>query len=535
MDRVKAEAGVGLNETVARDAVELGDGPLLDVSSKLDFIRVGLDAESDGLGGAGWFDYNNDNLLDLFIANGTGYSNGLFRNNGDGTFTDIASKAGVANGRGNSGIVVGDINNDGCSDMYLTGEGGIEVIGDMSNNFNVLYLNNCDGTFEDITYTSGAVGPATGWSAAFSDINNDGYLDLFIGSPGAKVHQEQHGNKLYLNNGDLTFTDISREAGIDTKLGACAVGFSDYNFDGLSDIFVANCNEVAFNPSPMELFRNNGDLTFTNVADEVGFSDPGFWMSVSFADYDNDGKQDLFSTNLGDSIPQKVFRHGLFKNNGDGTYTDVGVEMGLSDWEFGWGSSFADIDNDGFPDILFTGSLPPDPFHIVGRGSGNPGRLFMNEQGKEFSLVATYGLHNQFTSGLATGDFDNNGFPDIVMVTSDFLRSEGRPLLLQNPGNDNNWITIETIGTRSNRDGVGALVEVTTEGSKQIKEVHAGSSFLSADSPWLTFGLGTKTNPSVEILWPSGLREAFGEVDIRELHSLTEGSGQEILSYNAGN
>ena len=121
------------------------------------------------------------------------------------------------------------------------------------------------------------------------------------------------------------------------------------------------------------------------------------------------------------------------------------------------------------------------------------------------------------------------------MVTSDFLRSEGRPLLLQNPGNDNNWITIETIGTRSNRDGVGALVEVTTEGSKQIKEVHAGSSFLSADSPWLTFGLGTKTNPSVEILWPSGLREAFGEVDIRELHSLTEGSGQEILSYNAGN
>jgi len=368
--------------------------------------------------------------------------------------------------------------------------------------------------------------------AAFSDINNDGYLDLFIGSPGAKVHQEQHSNKLYLNNGDLTFTDISFEAGIDTQLGACAVGFSDYNSDGWSDIFVANCNEIAFNPTPMELFKNNGNLTFTNVADEVGFTDPGFWMSVSFADYDNDGKQDLFSTNLGDSIPQRVFRHGLFRNNGDGTYSDIGVEMGLSDWEFGWGSSFIDIDNDGFPDILFTGSLPPDPFHIIGRGSGNPGRLFMNEQGESFSLVATYGLHNQFTSGLATGDFDNNGFPDIVMVTSDFLGSEGRPLLLQNPGNDNNWVTIKTVGTRSNRDGVGALVEVTAGGVTYIKEVHSGSSFLSADSPWLTFGLGSKTNPSIVIAWPSGLRESFGELDIRKLHTLREGSGEEIHPYN---
>jgi len=158
LERVKAEAKSGLGEMEGSDGVSLMDGPLVDVSSKLDFVRAGLDAGSDGIGGAGWFDYNNDNLLDLFIANGKGYSNGLFRNNGDGTFSDIASEAGVANGKGNSGIAVGDINNDGCSDIYLTGEGGIEVIGDMADNFNILYLNNCDGTFKDITELSGAFG-----------------------------------------------------------------------------------------------------------------------------------------------------------------------------------------------------------------------------------------------------------------------------------------------------------------------------------------------------------------------------------------
>lgn len=500
-------------------------GLLIDASHKLNFVRGGIFLGGEGLGGAAWFDYNNDDLLDLFITNGKGRRNGLFRNDGGGNFTNVALAAGVANGLGNSGVITGDINNDGCADIFLTGEGG--VMRGVEQSPTKLYLNKCNGTFSDITDDAGVPGPETAWSAAFGDINNDSFLDLFVTTPGSMTIGTQYRNKLYLNNGDLTFTDISESAGIDTALGSCAVGFNDYNNDGWTDIFVANCASIMVKRTPIELFRNNGDLTFTNVAGDAGIDDKGYWMAIAFGDSDSDGDLDVFLTNVGTSIPP-IFSvpHALYENNGDGTYTDIGETAGLADWEFGWGASFADFDNNGYADLFFAGSFPFFPiWPIIGPGRGNPGRLFMNKKNsKSFSHAASFGLQNAYASGVAVGDFDNNGFPDIVVVTTTFLK-RGRPVLLQNVGNNNNWITVRTVGTASNRDGVGARVTVKARNLVQVKEVRAGSSFLSMDSPWLTFGLGKRKTAHIEVAWPSGLVERFSWQAVNQMVTLVEGTG----------
>ncbi len=497
---------------------------LRNASDRLDFIHRGNGG--DGLAGAAWFDYNNDGFLDLYLANGKGYKNGLFRNNGDGTFTNVSAQAGVENGLGNSGVVAGDIDNDGYVDLFLTGEGGVLGTGQSPTR---LYHNNRDGTFTDITTRAGVVGAESAWSAAFGDVDNDGLLDLFIASPGRALVQ-QHRNKLYRNNGDLTFTDISASAGVDTALGGCAVGFSDYDNDGWVDLFVANCGNIFDRPTPIELFHNNRNLTFTEVRKQAGLDLPGFWMGLAFGDYDNDGDMDFFATNFGTAsvIP---YLHALFRNNGDGTFTNVADRTGLAPWEWGWGCSFADFDNDGHVDLIFAGSYPPFPFFVIGPGIGNPGRVFLNVDNKDKSLIKfrpefRFELGDKFTSGVAVADFDNNGFPDFVIAVDTYRDQIGRPVLYQNMGNDNKWLTIKTVGTKSNRDGVGARVKVVAGDLRQLKEVRAGSSFLSMDSPWLTFGLGQLEKADlVEITWPSGLVERFQNIPSNQTITLVEGKG----------
>ena len=295
-----------------------------DKSELLEFRRAG----GEGLGGAAWLDYDNDGDLDLFLTNGRDpnrrnpevLKNGLFRNNNDGTFTDVAMEAGVENGSGNSCIVAGDIDNDGYTDIFLCGEG--RFAGPFQSLVK-LYHNNGDGTFKDITWRAGVwdLGKRSEASVAMADINNDGYLDLFIASPGhipffpGFGRGEAYPNRLFLNNGDLTFTNISRLAGVDglymdeatgqmTSDGACAVGFSDYNRDNLVDIIVANCNAynlqhrtpgvALFRATPFNLYRNNGDLTFTDVASDAGLDILGFWMGLAIGDFDNDGNIDFF-------------------------------------------------------------------------------------------------------------------------------------------------------------------------------------------------------------------------------------------------
>jgi hypothetical protein len=545
-----------------------------DESALLEFKRSG----GEGLGGVAWLDFDQDGDLDLFLTGGGsffnpipgGSKNGLFKNNGDGSFTNVSQQARVAVGGGNSGVVVGDIDNDGYPDIFLSGEG--RVVHPFYKSFSKLLHNQRDGTFRNITLRSG-IKPygGTEWSAAMADINNDGYLDLFITSPGHIPYVRGFGrigrsypNKLYLNNGDLTFTDISQSAGI-TGLyldeatgriasdGACAVGFSDYNKDNLPDIFVANCNAFkvdqagilfgndVIRETPFNLYRNNGDHTFTDVASEAGLDILGFWMGIAFGDFDNDGHIDFFATSSGTASKFESV-HALMHNNGDGTFTEI-TEKNLAETPFSWGTTAADFDNDGDMDLFKVGSLPP----FTVRGSdASPGEFFRNEGKNRFvaDLDATdIDLSQDYTTGVAQGDFNNDGFPDIVIVRSAFQTGilppwynfyfdipNGQPVLLQNKGNSNDWLTVRLIGTTSNSMGIGARIELFSPANpdlRQVRGVRAGSSFASSESPWPTFGLGLGPNPgyNIKVSWPSGLVEEYSAVPTRQIYDVIEGSG----------
>ncbi len=512
----------------------------------IDFNRAG----GEGLGGAAWLDFDADGDLDLFLTNGFGSENGLFRNNGDGTFTNVAAMAGVENGTGSSGVVVGDIDNDGFPDMFVSGEGFL--IGPQQTPAK-LYHNNGNGTFTDITFLSGVTGAGSALSAAMGDINNDGFLDIFITSPGhipfktGPGTEESHENKLYLNNGDLTFTDISDSAGVDGLYpdptpgsnrrisdGACVVGFSDYDRDDLLDIIVGNCNAFPLEPNPspvrptpFNLFRNNGNLTFTDLASEAGLDIPGFWMGLAFGDFDMDGNIDFAATNTG---TLNGFPHILMHNNGDGTFTDI-AEENLSETPFGWGITAADFDNDGDLDLVKVGSLPL--FGAIGP-EGSPGQFLLNKRKKGFvddPDALSIDLSFDYTTGLAQADYNGDGFIDMVVMRSPWSiggtgNPQGQPVILKNLGNRNRWLTVRPVGTISNKMGIGARIEVFTRGLKpQVREVRAGSSFASSESPWPTFGLGRKRFALIKVSWPSGLTEWFPAFRLSRTYTLEEGKG----------
>jgi len=497
----------------------------------------------EGLGGLAWLDYDADGDLDMISTNGAGISSGLFRNDGHGVFTDVTQASGLVSLTGNSGIVAGDIDNDGFPDVFMSGEGNLGGPVQTPARF---FHNNGDGTFSDITDTANVPGGLTATSAAMADINNDGYLDLYVAAQGhlgiAFPPGRQDVDRLYLNNGDLTFTDISETAGM-PGLGSCGVSFSDYDDDGWMDLYISVCNDVAFALTPIHLLHNNHDNTFTDVAAEAGLATGGFWMSVSLGDIDNDGDFDLFATNFGPVNPLtpgsgRLNAHALYRNNGDGTYTDIIDEtMGVN--QFAWGATFADFDNDGFLDLFFAGSLPP--FGLIGPGPlSNPGHLFMNDhlggfvQSDEFLNLD---LSVDYVTGVSYADFDGNGFADIAVSRSVYLlppdpvtgvREEagsGEPVLLANLGNDNHSLTVQLVGEHSNRMGIGAKIEVITRVSHQYREVRAGSSFMSSETPWPVFGLGKAHHAFVKVSWPSGLSEWFAGHSNQKLR-LVEGSGR---------
>ncbi len=500
-----------------------------DASAALDFERVSLPFGGTGLGGAAWFDFNNDGLLDLFLTNGISRANALIANNADGTFRDVAGEAGVESLMGSSGVIAADIDNDGYEDLFLTGDGAI--LGSRRSPV-TLYHNNQDGTFSDITAESGIIGPETTLGAAFADIDNDGYLDLFITAPGSLRDRERHACKLYRNNGDLTFTDISVSAGVDSMRGACVAFFSDYNSDGLIDLFVGNSNDVNYLPMPIQLFRNDGDLHFTDVSAQAGLGPGGYWMGFGPADFDNDGDIDIFVTNLGNAytIP---YWHALYQNNCDGTFTDVAGPAGAAEFEFGWGTVFTDLDNDGHADIFFAGSAV-GLGGVIGPGRGNPGTLLINNRDDtfaDFTDTLPLDLSSHYTSGVAHGDYDNDGFPDIVIVVEKFRQNAGLPVLYHNLGNDNHWLTVRLEGTVSNRSAVGARVQIISGELTLAKEIYAGSGAFSMDSKWLTFGLGgNEMVDEIRVRWPRGLVERFAGVPADQAVTLTEGSGTTINS-----
>ncbi|MEE9129755.1 MAG: CRTAC1 family protein [Phycisphaerales bacterium] len=501
------------------------DPPVLfeDVSGLIDFVHRSSEFEGDGLAGAAWFDYNNDGWLDLFLTNGKTQTNGLFRNNGDGTFDNVAAEAGVENGLGNSGVIAADFDNDGWQDLFLTGEGG-SLYGSKQMPLK-FYHNNGDGTFSDITEATGLVSPPTALDPAVADIDLDGDLDIFIGAPGSLFLQVNHKNELWLNNGDLTFTNISASSGVDTSLGACAASFLDYDTDGFPDLFIANCNDKNLAATPIELHRNNGDLTFTDLTQSAGTNVPGLWMGLSMADHDNDGDLDVFSTNTG--LLNGLW-HALLRNNGDGSMTNIGVAAGVGVHRFAWGCSFTDFDNDSWADLFFTGALVGWNFNIIGPGVGNQGTMLFNDGDGTFSNFTEHmpvNLENRYTSGVAYGDYDNDGFNDILVMVETIPGDLGTPVLLHNLGNDNNWVKLRLTGTISNRDAIGARVLVTANGVTQAKEVFAGTSLLSTDSKVLSFGLGkAPMTDEITVIWPSGLVEQFANAKAGATVTLVEGT-----------
>ncbi len=418
-----------------------------------------------------------------------------FRNNGDGTFTERTSAAGLDGQLGGLNMIQTDDNNDGCKDIFVL-RGGWELP-----QRNSLLRNNCDGTFTDVTAASGLAEPATAsQTAAWADINNDGLLDLFVGN-------EDRASQLFLNKGGNAFEDISRAAGIDRGGFSKGVSAADYDNDGFVDFYVSN-----FKGSNL-LYRNNRNNTFTELARAAGVPGPGNGFATWFFDYDNDGWSDLFATSYFTSVDESVrtylgLAHNaatlrLYKNLGDGTFRDVTTDVGLDKVFMPMGANFGDIDNDGFLDI-----------HL---GTGNPSYasllpnvLLRNKEGKSFvDVTASSGtgeLHKGH--GIAFADLDNDGDEEIVAEIGGATPGDSHPLrLFENPGHGNDWINLRLVGVQTNRAAIGARIKLTVEhegrGTRAIHRTVGSGGTFGASPLEQHVGLGRSARiVELEIWWP---------------------------------
>ena len=502
-------------------------------------------------GGVAFFDFDNDGLLDIYLVNSYTVEAALagkprpraalYRNRGDGTFEEVAAKAGVADPGWAMGVAVADYDNDGFDDLYVTCFGP-----------NKLYHNRGDGTFEDVTAKAGVGNSGFSTGAAWGDYDRDGRLDLFVagyvdfklsdlpqfgkgqlcqyrgvpvqcgprGLPGA-------GDKLYHNNGDGTFTDVSKKAKVDDPNGYYGLGvmWTDFDDDGWPDIFVAN------DATPNYAYRNNHDGTFTEMGlplgvavDENGTEQGS--MGISIGDYDRDGRLDIVITNFADQYT--TFYH----KNADGTFTDVSRATKTADVSgpyVGWGVKFFDFDNDGWLDLLVVnGHVYPQ---IEGAYPGGMYRqrklLYRNLRDGTFAEVAaSMGaalIERRASRGAAFGDFDEDGDLDVIVNDLD-----GPPMLLRNDGGSKagHWISLKLTGTKSNRNAVGARVQLKAGGLTQIDEVHSGDSYLSHSDWRLHFGLGNATTvDEITITWPSGGVEKLTKLSANGVVTVIEGQG----------
>ena len=499
--------------------------------------------------GAAFVDYDNDGWPDVFLVNGTtlqGFPNGqeptshLYHNQRDGTFTDVTKEAGVGLKGWGQGICAGDYDNDGWVDLFVTFWG-----------HDVLLHNNGDGTFADVTKKAGLWHDDVRWGTgcAFLDYDRDGRLDLFVAryvdfnpahtpEPGSSALCQWKGlpvmcgprglkgtrNELYHNNGGDAFSDVSEKSGV-TKTGSnyCLTALTgDFDNDGWPDVFVA-CDST-----PSLLFHNNHNGTFAEigVSARVAYNEDGreqAGMGADAADYDGDGFLDIIKTNFSDDTAT------LYHNDGDGTFTDATylAGLGINTQFLGWGTHFLDIDNDGWQDLFMAnGHVYPE---VDAKGLSSTFRerkvLYMNRRNSKFkdiSLGAGPGITTPFNShGVAVGDFDNDGAMEILVNNS-----HDSPSLLKNYGEHGNWILLKLIGTKSNRDAIGAQVKVHTNGRQQLQEIRSGGGYMSQSDFRLHFGLGLATKvDDVEIRWPSGLVEKLENVPANQVVTVKEGVG----------
>jgi hypothetical protein len=498
--------------------------------------------ESTGPGCA-FLDYDNDGWMDIYLVNSgksdfytpaTPLSNALYRNNRDGTFTDVTRRAGVSGGGFGMGVAAADYNNDGFPDLYVTQYGR-----------SILYRNNGDGTFTDVTIESRV--EVEGWasSAVWFDYDNDGHLDLFVGqfahfdkTTGCGIGSD--GNRhyciprifpsapswLFHNNGDGTFTDVSRESGISSHLGkAWGAVAADLNNDGRMDVFVANDTVGNF------LFMNRGDGRFDEVGlgTDVAYSADGrarSGMGVDSADFNQDGWMDLFVSN----IDEEIF--SLYKNNQKGSFDDQAMQLGIgmaTRWMSGWGMKFMDYDNDGDLDLFLVNGFPDD---LVEEFSSEvkyrePLLLFRNVGGKFENVSGASGpvFAKSFAArGMAVGDFNNDGGADVLVAVND-----GDPVLLRNNvGKENHWLGVHLIGTKSNRDAVGAKILYKAGDLMRSRTKVGGGSFMSSHDPRILLGLGKRNKLDwIEVQWPQpgGKVERLTNLPVDRYVTVVEGSG----------
>lgn len=482
--------------------------------------------------GVAFFDYDNDGFLDIYFLNGAfvdrvssvrgrhnrgKLTNALYRNNRDGTFTDVTAQAGVGDQGMGMAVTAGDYDNDGYRDLFVSNYGSA-----------VLYRNNGNGTFTDVTARAGISNELSGIGCTFLDADNDGYLDLYIGNyleydpdyqyfyaaqrfPGPLSYKGQP-DLFYHNNGDGTFTDITQKAGVYNEGGrAMGVCSGDFDDDGDFDIYVPNDGEENY------LFQNNGDGTFTNVAVLTGtaFSQNGeatSAMSAEFGDIDNDGFVDIIVPDLSYSC--------IYRNTGKGYFEEMSARMGLAaacGQYTSWSANYFDFNHDGYGDLFISNGHPH-------REVGEEDLTMLNEAGQRFRNVSHLvgdDFQAKFNSrGTAAGDFDNDGDIDIVETNLN-----DRPRLLRNEGGNRagNWLMVELTGTRSNRDAIGSRVRVTTGNQTQTRWRVSSSGYLSVSDHRLHFGVGeTRRIDHIEIRWPSGQVQVLTNVAVNQVLKVTE-------------
>jgi enediyne biosynthesis protein E4 len=531
----------------AKSTIEFRD---VVATSKIDFtLRNSISPQRYSIetmaGGVALFDYNNDGLLDIFFTNcakipslektGPDFYNRLFHNNGDSTFTDVTEKAGLRGVGYTMGAAAGDYDNDGFVDLYVAGV-----------NANQLYHNNGDGTFSDVTDKAGVGGQIPGFGKAWSvaagwgDYNDDGHLDLLVinylnyniktavlchdrGYPAYCSPNDFQGtpNILYRNNGDGTFRDVSAESHISKYIGkGMGVAFADYDDDGFTDFFVSN------DTFPNFLLRNNRDGTFTDVALEAGVAYTGdgktvAGMGVDFRDLDNDGKPDIFHTAMfGDTFP-------LYRNLGGGEFEDRTGPSGLTALTSrftAWGTGGFDFDNDGQKDLFIaTGEILDNADEAAHRPAKLPDLLLRNKGNLTFddvsrqagSVFSVAALHR----GAAFGDLNNDGKIDIVVSA---LNAHPQ-LLLNSSRNHNHWIILKLVGMKSNRDGLGTKVKITTANGAQYNHATTAVSYNSSSDKRIHFGLGDATMiDKIELTWPSGTKQVLANVKADQILTVIE-------------
>jgi hypothetical protein len=505
--------------------------------------------------GVAFYDYDNDDWLDIFLVNGwrlEGFPKGeeptcrLFMNNRDGTFTDVTAKAGLARSGWGQGVCIGDYDNDGFDDLFITYFGK-----------NALYHNNGDGTFTDVSEKAGVAGTKTRWGTgcAFVDYDRDGRLDLFVanyidldlatapvpesgpclyksvmvacGPPGLNGGK----NILYHNNGDGTFTDVTEASGILQANGTYGLGVltADFDNDGYPDIYVANDSTAS------ALYQNKRNGKFVDVGLDAGCvlsadGKPQAGMGIAAGDYDLDGNLDIVKTNFAGDTPSLYKNHGAW-NFEDTTFT---AGLGMHTQYLGWGCGFLDMENDGWPDILLcNGHVYPEVEQLkTEAGYAQRKLLYKNLRNGRFedvSLQAGPGISTPAAArGCAFGDFDNDGDIDIVVNTIN-----GPPQLLRcDMTSGNNWVKLKLVGTKSNRSAIGARVKCVTQAPgedkphQQIDEVRSGGSYISQNDLRLHFGIGKAAKVDVlEIRWPSGQVETVRDVKPNQMIVVKEGAG----------